>query len=267
LTSTVGSQEDFTEARESGVPLDSAEGSAVLDAGSNGGHWLQASPHRDGLARATEASSEPVFSDSDELFRSIYTRAGTGFTSEVLAVCSAVSGEGKSTVAVGLGVTIAQDFPDRRVLLVETDVQRPVLAADFETDATPGLMECLVDRAPLQLACRPTCIPNLHIVPVGDMTNLTGRPLRSSHMAAIVDAMRQMYDVIIIDLPALLTNSDAALLTDLADGVICVVRAGVTPSSMVNRALDQIDETKLRGLVLNGSTSSIPGWLRRLSGL
>jgi Mrp family chromosome partitioning ATPase len=86
-------------------------------------------------------------------------------------------------------------------------------------------------------------------------------------MAAIVDAMRQMYDVIIIDLPALLTNSDAALLTDLADGVICVVRAGVTPSSMVNRALDQIDETKLRGLVLNGSTSSIPGWLRRLSGL
>jgi Mrp family chromosome partitioning ATPase len=86
-------------------------------------------------------------------------------------------------------------------------------------------------------------------------------------MAAVVDAMRQTYDVIILDLPAILANSDAVLLTDLADGVICVVRAGVTPASMVMRSLDQIDETKLRGLVLNSSASAIPGWLRRLLGV
>jgi Mrp family chromosome partitioning ATPase len=40
----------------------------------------------------------------------------------VIGVCSAISGEGKTTVAVGLAVTIAQDFPERRVLLVETDL-------------------------------------------------------------------------------------------------------------------------------------------------
>jgi capsular exopolysaccharide synthesis family protein len=212
------------------------------------------------------AGGDLPFPEADELFRGIYTRAGTGFRSEVLAVSSAVAGEGKTTVSIGLAIAMAQDFPDRRVLLVETDVQRAVLADDFGTEPTPGLLECLISHEPLQVGCRPTFLPNLHIVPVGAPTT-TGRPLRSSRMAAIVDAMRQTYDVIILDLPALLTNSDAVLLTDLADGVICVVRAGVTPAGLVNRAIEQIEDGKLRGIVLNGSRSSVPNWLRRLSGI
>jgi Mrp family chromosome partitioning ATPase len=82
-----------------------------------------------------------------------------------------------------------------------------------------------------------------------------------------VDAMRELYDLVIIDGPALLVRSDALVLADLADGVLFVVRAGITPLSQVNQALDQIEERKLRGVVLNGTYSSVPGWLRRLCGL
>jgi Mrp family chromosome partitioning ATPase len=57
------------------------------------------------------------------------------------------------------------------------------------------------------------------------------------------------------------------MLSDLADGAILVVRAGVTPSATVAKAIEQIDESKLRGVVLNGSKSAIPGWLRRLGGM
>ena len=67
----------------------------------------------------------------DEYFRGIYTRAAVGFGSEVLAISSAIGGEGKTTLSVGLAITLAQDFPERRVLLVETDFQSPVLAADL----------------------------------------------------------------------------------------------------------------------------------------
>lgn len=208
-----------------------------------------------------------LFPEGDELFRGIYTRAGTGFTSEVLAVCSAVAGEGKTTVGVGLAITIAQDFPERRVLLVETDLQRPVLSEDFEIDSTPGLIDCLINAEPLLSACRPTFLENLHVVPAGDAERVTGRPLRSSRMAAVVEAMRQNYDVVILDLPAVLLNSDAILLTDLADGVICVVRAGVTPAALVNRVVDQIESSKFRGIVINGSGTAVPGWLRRLTGI
>ncbi len=228
--------------------------------------WLQTNPGT-GLASRGEETREWVFPEADEVFRSIYTRAGTGFAAEVLAVCSAIAGEGKTSVAVGLAVTMAQDFPDRRVLLVETDLQRPVLAEDFGIPMSPGLVDCFVNEEPLLSVCRPTFLDNLHIVPAGAPGNLPGRPLRSTRMAAIVDAMRQNYEVVILDLPAILSNSDAILLTDLADGVICVVRSGVTPMALVNRAIEQVEPSKLRGVVLNGTGSAVPAWLRRLAGL
>jgi capsular exopolysaccharide synthesis family protein len=234
---------------------------------SAGGAWLRPNPSGGQLANLSDAPGEWLFPSGDELFRGIYTRAGTGFAAEVLAVCSALAGEGKTTVGVGLAVTIAQDFPDRRVLLVETDLRRPVLAEDFGIDSSPGLLDCLVNREPLLSACRPTFLENLHILPAGESGSIPGRPLRSSHMAAIVDTMRQSYDVVILDLPAILANSDAILLTDLADGVICVVRAGITPMGLLNRAVEHIEPGKMRGLVINGSDSAIPGWLRRLTGI
>src|SRR5205807_8632655 len=96
------------------------------------------------------------------------------------------------------------------------------------------------------------------------LERIPGRPLRSNQMAAIADAMRQSYDMVIMDLPAVLSNSDSILLTDLADGVICVIRAGVTPATLINRMLEQIEEGKLRGIVLNATTSAVPNWMRRV---
>lgn len=237
------------------------------DGTSGAGVWLRTRSSAPDLANLNVSGREWLLPEGDELFRGIYTRAGTGFAAEVLAVCSALVGEGKTTVAVGLAITIAQDFPARRVLLVETDLQCPVLAEDFEIEESPGLLDCLVSNEPLLAVVRPTFLDNLHIVPAGVGVSGPGRPLRSSQMAAVVESMRQSYDVVILDLPAILTNSDAVLLTDLADGVICVVRAGVTPVAMVNRAVEQVEPAKLRGVVLNGTNSAIPGWLRRLAGV
>lgn len=208
-----------------------------------------------------------VLPETEELFRSIYTRAGTGFTADVVAVCSAIAGEGRTSMGVGLAVTLAQDFPQLRVLLVETDLQRPVLAQDFGIDVSLGLVDCLLESLPVLGACQSTFLNNFHILPAGSAEGVSGRPLRSSQMAAVIDAMRESYNIVILDLPPLLANSDAVLLSDLADGVIYVIRAGVTPTSLINRALEQIDESKLRGIVLNGTFSSLPGWLRRLIGI
>jgi tyrosine-protein kinase Etk/Wzc len=219
-----------------------------------------------GRALAARPPREWLLPGADEFFRRIYTRTGTA-RSEVLAVCSAIAGEGKTTVSLGLGVTIAEDFPERRVLVVETDVQKPVLAADFDLEPAPGLVDCLMNDDPVELAYRATLMENLQLVPAGGPVANPGRWLRSSGMALAVDAMRSTHDVVILDVPAMLGNSDAVLLTDLADAVLLVVRAGVTPTSFVSKALEDVDTARLRGLVLNESRSSIPGWLRRLLGL
>jgi protein-tyrosine kinase len=222
---------------------------------------------RAGQLATPDEVREWVFPGADELFRGIYTRAGTGFGSESLAICSSITGEGKTTLCVGLAITLAQDFPERRVLLVETDFQNPVLAEDFGVEATPGLIDCVFADTPVQDALRPTFLDNLHVLPVGGPVANGGRVLRSIRMAAALDAMRQAYDLIILDVPPILVNSDAVLLTDLADSIICVVRAGVTPSDMINKAIAQLDPEKLRGIVLNGSETAVPSWLRRLWGV
>src|SRR5215813_11140466 len=214
-----------------------------------------------------EQQREWLFAGADELFRNLYTRAGIGFTSEVLAVSSAIAGEGKTTVSLGLAVTVAQDYPERRVCLVETDIQHPTMANDFGVDPTPGLVDCILGDEPLELAFRSSFLDNLHLLPIGGPAPGPGRALRSSRMAAIVETLRQSYDLVVVDAPSILVNSDAVMLMDLADGAVLVVRSGLTPQPMVTKAIEQIDETKLRGIVLNGSHSAIPGWLRRLCGM
>jgi capsular exopolysaccharide synthesis family protein len=228
-----------------------------------------ASPGQPGgttVALAVEAPRDWLLPGADEFFRGVYTRCSLS-DAETLAVCSAIAGEGKTTISLGLGVTLAQDFPERRVVVVETDLERPVLAADFGLEPSPGLTECLVHDDLLVGACRGTFIENLHLVPAGAISANVGRLLRSNQMVNVLQALRQRYDVVVLDVPAVLVSSDGLLLTDLADGTLLVVRSGVTPSYLVNRAIAQLDEDKLRGVVLNGAHSAVPGWLRRLCGL
>lgn len=213
-----------------------------------------------------EADRSWLFSGADDLFRNLYTRGGIGAAPEIIAVCSALAGEGKTTVALGLAATLAQDFPSRRIVLVETDFQRPVLAEDFQVEATPGLVEHVLDDEPLEFALRETFLENLHLMPVGGPLTRGGRVLRSTRLATALETLRQNYDVVLLDLPAVVVNSDAVVLADLADGILVVVRAGATPIPVVTKALAQLDEAKVRGVVLNASDSAVPGWLRRLCG-
>jgi capsular exopolysaccharide synthesis family protein len=219
-----------------------------------------------GIALIDEPIRDWTVFGADEVFRAIYTRSGT-VTGDVLAVCSSIGGEGRTSVTLGLAVTMAQDFPDRQILLVEGDLKHPVLAKDFGVEPSPGLADCLMTGQPIQFGYRPTFLNNLNFVPAGEAPRNAGRLLASSRMAAATDAMRQTHDIVILDTPPVLNDSDALVLCDLADSVIFVVRAGVTPMAQVSKALEQIEEDKLRGVVLNAAQSSIPRWLRRLCAL
>lgn len=220
-------------------------------------------------ALSCETPCEWVAPGADEFFRSVYTRAAISRGETIIAISSAIAGDGKTTLSLGLAVTLAQDFPERGVVVVETDWERPVLAKAFGLEPNPGLFDCLEDDQPIWSACRGTFLENLHLLPAGGPTATPGRWLRSSRLAAAVDALQRSYDVVILDAPALLVNSDALYVTDLADGVLFVVRVGMTPASLANQAIAQLDDTreKLRGVVVNDSRSAVPGWVRRLCGL
>jgi Mrp family chromosome partitioning ATPase len=166
--------------------------------GSEANQHLRVSDGTQPILAVPDQDRDWLFPGVDEYFRGIYTRAGLGFSSEVLAVCSAIAGEGKTTLSIGLGVTLAQDFPESRILIVETDQNKPVLADDFEVEPAPGLIDCVHDGRSVQEAYRSTFLDNLHVVPVGGPLRGAGRVLRSIRMAAAIDVMRQTHDVIIL---------------------------------------------------------------------
>ena len=199
---------------------------------------------------------------ADELFRSIYT--GFETTTRVsLAVCSAVEGEGKTTISLGLAIAIAQDFPDRRVVVVETDLWRSVLAKDFGLPPDPGLADCLLDRQPVSSALRATTLDNLSLLVGGSNVGSAQRLLRSARMPQVIAELRRSHDVVILDTPAVLAHSEVSLLTRMVDEVVFVVRTGVTPAKQLKDSLGRI-QGRVRGIVLNDARSSVPHAVRRL---
>jgi capsular exopolysaccharide synthesis family protein len=199
---------------------------------------------------------------ADERFRAIYTRLGNT-PPRALVVSSAIAGEGKTTVALGLATTIAHDRPDLRVCLLETDLWQPVLASDLGVPPEPGLSEVLRDRATVEAAMRGVTLENLVVVPGGGVAPGPQALLRSSRMREVLDELRLSCDVVVIDAPAVLVHSETVAVSDLADAVIFVVRAGVTPSPQVFSALALLDKAS-GGIVLNGTGSKIPRWLQRI---
>lgn len=214
-------------------------------------------------ARQGHGQREWVVPGAEELFRSLYTGFQTGSRSS-FAVCSAVQGEGKTTISLGLGIVIAQDLPDRRVVVVETDLWRPVLAKDFGIAPTPGLAECLTDHTPLSAALRSTSLKNLSLLVAGNAAGSGQRLLRSAGMPQVVDELRRTHDVVILDTPAALAHSEVALLSRMIEEVVFVVRPGVTPARDLATALGRLQGSMVRGVVLNDAQSSVPGALRRL---
>lgn len=227
---------------------------AAADQATQGGEWPQ------------QRSRRWLLRGGDELFRSMYTRAKIA-PHEVVAISSATAGEGRTTVALGIASTMAQDFPDRRIVVVETDLDQPVFARDFAFEAKPGLIDCLVADELIPHALRPTSFDNLRLIPSGGPARGTERLLGSSRMETLLRMMRRQFDVIVLDAPPILTDSDGAPVVALADACIFVVRAGIASADRVERAVAEIEPAKLRGTVLNGADSAVPRVLRRLFGL
>ena len=218
---------------------------AVLDRGQGSGRRTWPIPH------------------AEELFRSLYTGFETGQGTS-LAVCSTVSGEGKTTLSLGLAIAIAQDLPDRRVVVVETDLWRAVLAKDFDLPAAPGLVDVLLDRCTVANALRPTALDNLSLLVAGSQSASPQRLLRSGRMPELMDALRRTHDVVIVDTPAVLAHSEVALLTKMVEEVIVVVRTGVTPARELATALGRLQGANIRGVIVNDARSSVPSAIRRL---
>lgn len=197
-----------------------------------------------------------------EYFRRIYLSLQTDNSLDAIptiGVTSAVDGEGKSTIALGVATAMAADM-DSPIVLVELNLTRPSVHKTLGIPARPGLSEYLRGECPLPTALR-QITENLFVLPAGDCQDNPTRLVRMLTRANLLLRMDNSGARIVLDLPAILTSSYGVLVSSMADAVVMVVRSGHTPEKMVKDALARLDESTLRGIVLNAARPSIPTWL------
>ena len=170
----------------------------------------------------------------------------------LIGVTSPGPGEGKSTTACNLAVTLAQ--LGTRTLLVDADLRRPLVHRAFNLVQEPGLTDILVGTAVLREAVRPNVIPNLDVLPAGALPPNPSELLGSGAMSRLLEELRGTYETVIFDSPPTLAVTDAAVLSTSTDATIMVVRSGETEEGAAQRALEQLRRVQARiaGVVLNG---------------
>ena len=166
-------------------------------------------------------------------------------------VTSPGTGEGKSITAGNLALTMAQEL-QRRVVLVDGNLRAPSLQALFGIDVSgPGLSEVLTGQATLEEAL--VYLPDfrLTVLPAGTPAQFPTELLGSAAMRRALDTLRAQFDRVLIDLPAVMPLADVGTVAPLVDGVVMVVRAGVTQRPALDQALAALDDTRVLGVVLN----------------
>ncbi len=178
--------------------------------------------------------------------------ASLGQPLHTLVVTSSVAKEGKTSTATNLAITVAQS--GQKVLLVDADLRNPRLNRVFRIKREPGLSDVLIGRVPLEEAIYEVPdIPHLYLLPCGPIPPNPAELLSSQALQNLIETLKQQYDLIIFDSAPLLPVSDSVELGKFTDGMLLVVRAGMTERDFLEEVKRILENTRLRvlGVVLN----------------
>jgi len=167
-------------------------------------------------------------------------------------VTSSGPGEGKSTTIANLAIAMAQQ--GTRTILIDADLRKPVVHKTFEVDKSRGLTNVLVGKMSLDEAIQSSSIPNLDILSCGVIPPNPAELLGSKNMKRMINLLQARYDLCLFDTPPLIAVTDAAVLSKELDGVLLVVKAGVTQKDALFRGVELLSNVNARvlGALLNG---------------
>jgi capsular exopolysaccharide synthesis family protein len=181
---------------------------------------------------------------------------------KIMAITSAVPGEGKTITAVNLALASARASPDRRILLIDADLRRSHVADCLGIRSKPGLLELLNGDAQTKEAVRRFNSVSLAVLPSGGTPEEPTQVLAGTRMKRLLQLVRDAFDEVYVDIPPVLPFADAAILGCQADGVLMVIRAGSTPLGRVHEAIEHLAGAPMVGCVLNGAELSAAPYLK-----
>ncbi|OGL64598.1 MAG: hypothetical protein A3J27_11210 [Candidatus Tectomicrobia bacterium RIFCSPLOWO2_12_FULL_69_37] len=183
-------------------------------------------------------------------------------------ITSSTPGEGKTTTSINFAITCAQS--NKRTLLIDADMRKPVIYRIFGIDREPGLTDILLGNNAWADCIRTMTdimlgkfdmedimltpgLDNLNLLTCGHIPPNPSELLNSNRMTQFLEEIRNEFDVIVIDTPPLLPVTDAAILGTRVDGCVLVYRVGAIARGALKRAKMQLDNVRAKvwGVVLN----------------
>jgi polysaccharide biosynthesis transport protein len=200
--------------------------------------YVHANPNSQVAEACRSLRTNVVFSGADRKLKTI-------------VVSSANPREGKTTLVMYLGTTMAQ--AGERVLIIDTDMRRPRLHVSTGVSRGIGISSLIVGDASFEDAIKSTEVPNLYVLPCGPLPPNPAELLMSKRFQVVLDELKNRFDRIILDSPPLGAVTDAVVLSKHTDGVAIVVRAGKTLRDEVKRATRQIRhiDGQVVGVIVN----------------
>jgi len=201
------------------------------------------------VARGTRDANADII----RILRTKVLRLMTDNNMKTLAVTSPNSGDGKTTVAINLALSLALDVK-QTVLLVDLDLRGPDIHSYLGIQPDKGLNDYLLHDVPVAECMVDPGIERLKVLPISAPLDNSSEILGTPKMAKFGHELKTRYAdrIVIYDMPPLLTQDDALTFLPYVDGVLLVVRDGVTYSNEVSHCLNILGTDKLLGTVLNG---------------
>ncbi|WP_144601392.1 polysaccharide biosynthesis tyrosine autokinase [Arthrobacter sp. AG367] len=199
----------------------------------------------------TEVQSQ---SPRSEAFRQIRTNlhfATASVTSKSVLVTSSVPGEGKTTTATNLALTLAST--GQSVCLIDADLRRPMVGDYLGLDRHAGLTTAILGRSELDDLLQPWGQDSLYVLTSGQIPPNPSELLGSDTMHQILLQLENDFDVVVIDAPPMLPVTDAAVLSQYVGGVLLVVGTHVIRKQQLIKTLASLNmvSAKVLGVVLN----------------
>lgn len=173
-----------------------------------------------------------------------------------IVITSSGPSEGKSLTAANLAIVFAKS--GKKTLLLDGDMRKSTVWKTFRLSNQKGLSTLLVSPDDIADLIQKTTIDNLSVLTSGPQPPNPSELLSSTCEEVIMDQLTRLFDVIIVDMPPVVTVTDAQIVASKADGTILVAREGVSEKAALLKAkqLLEIAHARILGVVYNGVDSA-----------
>lgn len=203
------------------------------------------------MAKKNNYSASSIYDEAIRTLRTNILFSDIDQKLKKIVITSSLPDEGKSTIAIELSRSLAQN--GSKVILLSCDLRNPSIGQYIENDVNFGITNVLMRRMELDSAIIvDETEPNLSILMSGPIPPNPSELISSNAMKNLIKELEEKYDYVIIDTPPVGIITDAAILSTISDGVLLVVKSESTKKDIIKNAIENINRVngKILGTVL-----------------